>query len=225
MKEYILLLASLLVLPFTFISCDIDNYTEPTAEISGQVIDAITGKPIQSQQPEGFEIRLVEDGYTSPNLFWGKADGSFKNVRLFPVKYSVKPTNGPFVDPEEQTVTLPKTGLMFNVQPYVNIEGSMSIEGDKFKYSVNLKRGAGEKIIEIMCIISDGNPNVSSTVYVSRSIMDVSGIPDGELLASAHSGTITDYVPVSGKTYYVRFAAKTSSSARYNYSEPVKLVN
>lgn len=225
MKKHIVLFISLFVSAVIFSSCELDNYDEPTSEISGQVIDAITGKPLQSQQPEGYQISLLEDGYTTNNLFWGKPDGTFKNVCLFPVKYAVKPTNGPFIDPEPQTVKLPQTGLTFTVQPYANISGSVSIENGAFKYSMNLKKGAGEKIIEIMCIISEGNQNVSASVYSYRYIMNVSDIPDSELVEKTHSGVISadDYKPVSGKIYYIRFAVKTSSSARYNYSEPIKL--
>ncbi len=231
MKKYIILF-SILLSSACFVSCELDDWDEPTAEVSGQVIDAITGKPLQSQQPEGYQISLLEDGYSKPNLFWGMADGNFKNTRLFPLKYTVKPTNGPFVDPEVQVVTLPKTGLTFTVQPYVNISGTVSIEGGAFKYSANLKKGAGAKITEMMFIISDGNPNVSTATYSFRGGQDVSQIPDATLVSMTHNGTIPSsgdpgkfYKPLPGKTYYVRFAAKTSSSARYNYSEPIKLVN
>lgn len=225
MKKYIISCISLLVGLVIFSSCELDSYDEPTSEISGQVIDAITGKPLQSQQPEGYQINLLEDGYTTPNLFWGKADGTFKNVCLFPLKYEVKPTNGPFVDPAPQIVVLPKTDLVFTVQPYVNISGTSAIENGLFKYSMNLKKGAGEKIIEMMYIISESNQHVSASVFSYRHILDVSQTPDSELISNTHSGVISadEYKYVQGKIYYIRFAAKTSSSARYNYSEPIKL--
>lgn len=226
MKNFILLF-SILCVSACFTSCELDDYDKPNAEVSGQVIDAITGKPLQSEQPEGYQINLLEEGYSKPNLFWGMADGNFRNTLLFPVTYAVNPTNGPFVDPEPQIVKLPKTGLTFTVQPYANISGTASIEGGTFRYSFNLKKGAGNKITELMFVICEGNPNVSVAVYSHRTSQDVSEIPDETLVATSHTGEVTadQYKIVTGKTYYVRFAVKTSSSARYNYSEPVTLTN
>ena len=224
MKNYILIFSFLLGC-FSFNSCELDDYQEPNAEVSGQIIDAITGNPLQSEQPEGFQIRLLEEGYTDPNIFWGMADGNFMNTRLFPYTYTVMPTNGPFIDPEPQTVTLPKTGMTFTVQPYTNVSGTASIQGGIFNYSVNLKKGAGVKITELVIIVCENNPRVCMSTYSFRGIQNVSEISDDELVSMTHTGSINNYAPAAGRTYYVRFAAKTSSSARYNYSEPIRLTN
>ena len=60
-------------------SCgDIDNMDGPDAAIFGCLIDDVTGKPLITEQPNGFRIKMVETSWSesaTPEYFW-KSDRS-----------------------------------------------------------------------------------------------------------------------------------------------------
>lgn len=70
------------------ISCgDIDNMDGPNAAIAGSLIDETTNKPIISEQPNGFRIKMVETSWSesaTPEYFWEK-----RMVHLRTRRYSV----------------------------------------------------------------------------------------------------------------------------------------
>ena len=74
-------------------ACGIDNYDEPNAGIYGTLIDSETGEAVQTEQPDGARIELMDLAYDNPIplQFWVKADGTFRNVALFNGKYDVRP--------------------------------------------------------------------------------------------------------------------------------------
>ncbi|MFA5327479.1 MAG: DUF3823 domain-containing protein [Prolixibacteraceae bacterium] len=87
-----------LIIVLALSSCldDIDNYDAPDSTITGVVIDNTTNEGVQTEQPNGFRIRLIESGYDNvvPLDFWGKPDGSFYNSQLFANTYEVGPIEG-----------------------------------------------------------------------------------------------------------------------------------
>lgn len=223
MKKHLYII-SLLAAGLFFSSCDDDNYSAPDATVAGTLIDAITGEPFQSKQPEGYRISLLEEGYTVANLFWGKADGTFFNSRVFAGNYEIKPTQGAFVDPEVQTVRVPAENLVFTVQPFANVAGNITVQGGKFHYEAQIKKGAGSKITGLTILILEGNPNISEDVTSARQMkIDLSGIEDDEITATTYSGEFEGMTAESGKKYYGRLAVLTSSSGKYNYSPPVEI--
>ena len=61
------------ILPFLFIifllnACEIDNYDYPDGTIYGNVIDLSTNDIIQTEQPNGFNIKLIEKVVWKNNL-------------------------------------------------------------------------------------------------------------------------------------------------------------
>ena len=63
---------------------------------------------------------------------------------------------------------------------------------------------------------------VSSTVFNAQVTTNLSAIPDEDILDTEFTDTITGLE--SGKTYYVRVAAKTNNSNnKYNYSEIIQI--
>ena len=51
-----------------FASCENDNYDEPDAGLQGTLTDEITGKPLVTEQPNGFQIRNKEISWTGTNI-------------------------------------------------------------------------------------------------------------------------------------------------------------
>src|SRR5665647_1879287 len=89
-------------------ACKVDNYAMPNMVLEGKVVDAVTGDNIQTRQPDGIKIRLLEDKYTNavPIDFWSKSDGSFRNAKLFSGKYKVIATEGPFEQSSVDTLVV-----------------------------------------------------------------------------------------------------------------------
>src|SRR5665647_1027720 len=93
-----ILILNLILGAFFLYSCKLDNYSVPDMTLDGSVVDKVTGENIQTRQPDGIKIRLVEQGYSNPQPydFWTKSDGSFRNTRLFAGKYKVIAMEGAF---------------------------------------------------------------------------------------------------------------------------------
>jgi len=203
----------------TFGCSKIDNYNTPDSGIYGEVIDNITGKPIQTEQPNGFRIKIIEKGYENPIpiFIWGKEDGSFRNTKMFPNQYEILPVEGAFFEPSSQTVNL--NGLAevnFTVTPFLGISASVKTEGNSIITSYTLSRTQiGDKITTRISIVSE-NPHLNKNVYEKKVSSSLSAISDDIILATQFSDTITGLDLT--KTYYVRVGACISSGC-YNYSE------
>lgn len=210
------------------VSCkkDIDDYAEPKDTIKGKIIDDITGAPILTEQPDGIKMRLFEDGYGS-NLvsidFWTKSDGTYEQGRIFPATYKVVPAEGAFFPVDTQTVTVNGVAEAdFTVTPFLAVEATITPGSGSVSATYKLKRTrVGDKISDAK-ILASGVPTVSNAVYdpgksVTRTLTD---IPDTTILATQYTDILSGLE--SGKTYYVRVAARTGG-AKYNYS-PVTAV-
>jgi hypothetical protein len=205
-------------------ACEIDNYDAPDAGISGTVIDATTGKGIITEQPNGFQIYYKEISDQYPNAqfrtFWGKADGSFANTKLFASKYEVYPGSGAFIIPDHQTVTLAAgkdQQVNFTVIPYVSITGvSVTKSGSNdINVSFKLTKNAGT-ILDYRIFATNRTPLVGSeaTDGVGGNAVALS---DDDLEKTI---TVTRTGFASGK-YWIRVGArcKEAPSSRYNMSE------
>ena len=72
-------------------SCELDNYAEPNASLSGAIIDQKTGEPVQSDIISGTKIELIEHGYENPSIqqIVVKVDGTYRDDMMFPGTYSI----------------------------------------------------------------------------------------------------------------------------------------
>lgn len=223
---------------FTLLSClflmgsscsNVDNYDAPEEVLTGRVIDKITGEQLVTEQPNGFRIQLAEISWSdNPQLeyFWGKADGTFQNTRLFPGTYEVTPVEGPFFEVEPKTVEVKgKVNVDFEVMPFLHVT-ALHIErsGETLKVSYKIERQqVGEKIIDARVFVST-NPNVGTNIIDTdlSPLKDLSAISDEDILKMTFEETITGLN--SNKTYYVRIGARTESGdKRYNFTKTVEL--
>jgi len=220
----IIYLAVLIFLIFMS-SCEIDNYDEPAETLQGALTDS-EGNSFITEQPNGFKIRMIEDGSTEPRDFWGKADGTFRNTKIFRAKYKIIPTNGAFFPLDTVEVEIKgETTLNFVVTPYLTIDATFEQDGSNIKatYKIDKASGAG-KITSAWFLVSKWNPNLGMNYSDYRIERDLSAISDEDIVNTEYTDEITDCL-VSGATYYARMAVLAENSVgRYNFSTVQEIV-
>lgn len=213
------------VLGLSFSACSLDNYDLPQESIEGRLIDE-NGDAFISEQPNGYKIQMYEGDSPEKFTFWGKADGTYKNTKIFKGTYSIQPIEGAFFPVEPKTLNIKGNSIVdFEVVPYLHITATIiqSNRDVKATYRITQSPGAG-KIKMARLLVSKWNPNVGMNYLDFETTRGLDGSSD-----TAITGTdYVDYVMgilVSGVTYYARVAVLAeNTSGRYNFSPVVKLV-
>ncbi|MEX2593165.1 MAG: DUF3823 domain-containing protein [Anditalea sp.] len=211
----------LLIMGAFFASCEIYNFAEPNGAIYGSLMDNITNETLQSEQPEGFNIKLYEEGgrMNSPIIFSGKPDGTFENAWIFQNEYKVIPTEGAFFPVDTAVVKVgDRTEVNFTVTPFLAVT-NVSVEAGSGKITSSYKivrSQIGDKIVERKTLVSKV-PTSNNVVFDFKSQTDLSETDDADILATQYTDEVTDLT--SGK-YYVRIAVRTDNGLnKYNYSK------
>lgn len=213
----------LFVTLLTLCSCaKIDNYVAPDGGVHGVLTDKVTGENFQSEQPNGFTVKLFEKGgaVNSPIAFQGKPDGSFENAFVFQNDYRLLVTEGAFFALDTVAINIGKRAeANFEVMPFLAvINPVVTPESGKVTVSYQLKRAQGDqKIIERKLLVSKV-PTVNNSVFDFKTQTDLTPADDAAILKGTFTDTVTGLV--SGQTYYVRVAARTDNPLKkYNYSK------
>jgi hypothetical protein len=212
-------------------SCELDNYMEPNMTLEGKVVDMETGEAIPTRQPDGIKIRLIEEGYENPQPydFWAKANGTFRNTRLFPGKYKVSAIEGAFEWTDDQGVMVDLTknqSIELQVLPLTRVRDvSITSAGGKIiaNYKIDKVSDSGNLVKSLLLCHTGIILHENTSGRITSPVNDLSSITEEELA----SHTFTDEIEglESGKTYYARVAVlMTNSLNRYNYSPIVKIV-
>jgi hypothetical protein len=212
-----------------FISCDeIDNYEMPNGSIYGTLTDLMTDEGLQSEQPNGFSIKLYEKGGKKnlPITFYGKPDGTYENAMIFQNEYKVIPTEGAFFPIDTATVQVgSRTECNFDVIPFLTVTNvSVTPSAGKITSTYNIARSqVGDKIVERKTLVSRV-PGVNNVTYDFRfQQTNLSGTEDDVILATQYTDEVTGLT--SGNTYYVRIAVRTNNALKkYNYSKVFPVV-
>lgn len=223
MKKTIYLLNLLFVLLAA--SCGIDNYLPPNATLQGELRDP-QGNPLITEQPNGFKIRIIEQGSPQNRDFWGKPDGTFFNTKIFSGRYKVIPIDGAFfpVDTVETQIS-GVTTINFEVTPYLTIDASIAQEAGVLRatYTISQAAGAG-KISTARLLVSKWNPNVGMNHNDKSVVRDLSATPDATVTQTEYTDEIPGYLE-SGVTYYARVAVLANNAlGRYNFSPVYEIV-
>ena len=217
------LIIPLFIVP-AFFSCmdDIDNYDAPDSTITGVVIDNTTNEGIQTEQPNGFRIRLIESGYDNvvPLDFWGKPDGSFFNSQLFANTYEAGPIEGPFLTPATQSVNISGvTEVNFTVTPFMTVHASeptVSGKNISVKYTLSKPDQVSYNIVK-SSVLAATVPGVSNAVNNYRADRSLSGMTYTQITGTEFTDVLENLLSGS---YYVRVGALTSNPlGKYNYSK------
>lgn len=219
------LLVGVCLCPLLFGCAEIDNYEPPNGGIYGVLTDNITKAGFQSEQPNGFSVKLFEKGgeLNSPIVFSGKPDGTFENAWIFQNEYQVLPADGAFFPVDTATVQVgDRTEVNFSVTPFLAVTGvEVEAASRKIVSSYRISRSiAADKIIERKTLVSK-IPTVNNVIFDYKKETDLSGIPDEEVLGLSFTDEVTDLPPGD---YYVRVGVCTDNALkRYNYSEVFKV--
>lgn len=214
----------------------IDNYKAPDGGVYGKLTDLMTNEGIQTEQPNGYNIKLFEKGRSlnSPITFSGKPDGSFENVLIFQNEYKVLPVEGAFFPITDTAVVQigKSTEVNFSVMPFLSVTNVTVTPGaNKVTVVYNIARSqVGGKITTRKCMISKV-PTCSNAFNNLNKSTTTSSISDVTLLATTFTDVVTGttaFPLVSGKTYWVRVGALATGSGynslnRYNYSKIIQI--
>lgn len=213
---------ALLPLATVFSCSQIDNYPGPNAGIKGTIIDCTTNNGIQTEQPNGFQISLIEVGYNPviPINFWGKADGSFENTQLFADKYKVVPINGPFLTPDTVLVNIKGlTTVNFTVIPFMNIQASppkVISNNVVINYTLSKPIQSNYDIIECMTMAARVS-DVSSSVNDYNVSHNLTGMTYQQIATMQFSDTLKN---LPSGIFYVRIGGETNNPQnKFNYSK------
>ena len=214
---------SLLIVIIVFSACGkIDNYDQPDGSIYGKLTDKITNETLQTEQPNGFTIKLFEKGGQEylPITFYGKPDGTYENAWIFQNEYKVLVTEGAFFPVDTLKIKVgSRTEANFVVTPFLavsNVVITPSIGKVTANYKI-VRSIAGDKIVECKTLVSEV-PTVNNIVYKFKSENSLIDTSDDAVLATSFTDVVSGLT--SNKTYYVRIAVRTDNALkRYNYSK------
>ena len=221
----------------TFISCSkIDNYQAPNGGIYGKLTDLMTNDGIQTEQPNGYNIKMFEKGWSmnTPITFGGKVDGTFENALVFQNSYKILPVDGPFFPITDTAVVQvgSRTEVNFKVMPFVSVTNVTATPGsNKITLVYNIARNqVGPKITTRKSMLSKVSVCNNTTNNLSAST-STTAITDVTLLGTTFTDVITGTtaIPlVPGTTYWVRVGVLASGSGfnslnRYNYSKTIQV--
>jgi hypothetical protein len=214
---------------FLLSGCELDNYSLPDKILEGVVIDIGTGEPIQTRQPNGIKVRLLEEGYDNPVPydFWAKADGSFKNTRIFAAQYKAVVTEGPFEQSSADTVLVnlsQNQTVTFEVEPFVRLADVAIIKsGGGIQATYKISTNNTRKVLKSMLIVyTSPILHQTTTGKLSSAENDLAGIDNPAIDAMSFQDEIQNLE--SGKTYYARVAVLAENSLnRFNYSPIIEI--
>ena len=159
-------------------SCKLDNYSEPDKILDGKVVDKVTGENLQTRQPDGIKIRLIETGYTSPQPydFWAKSDGTFRNTRHFAANYKVVAIEGAFETSSVDTLTIDLSSnqtIIFQVEPFVRLKTVViSTSAGKISATYNVERTTSTKKLSKCLLICHESEILHETTIVFKKYVD-----------------------------------------------------
>ena len=221
---------------FMLSSCgyfEYDNYEEPNSGIEGTVVDKKTNElycseTANSYKIEYYELSWEEAGHanTQARFFWGKADGTFTNTKIFAGEYRITLKEGAFYAPDPEIVTLEKgemTKLNYAVTPYarVNID-EITLSGTKqnnlvIKYTVE----DTQKEIDITNVDKGVYTLSEAQVFISSKSPNV-GVNNTE---SKYTVTEKNVKNLPAGKYWVRIGVRTNNPGKkYNFSRILEVV-
>ena len=227
---------SVLALLSLFSCTSIDNYDEPDAQMTGNLIDQSTGKNFITSQND-FKIRIWEKSWSDspqPQDIPVKQDGTFTDTKLFSGTYDMMPYGGPFwpIDAETGIKLSGALSKNFTVTPYLQITDATFnlIAGDSLQITCKLKAPVTQNLPRVLEV----RPFVSLSQFCGASSR-IDAYNDDKYTVGINAnwsddiGNTTYVLPklplLSGRTYYVRVGSRVQDTyQKYNYSDISKIV-
>ncbi|MBB2148236.1 DUF3823 domain-containing protein [Pedobacter gandavensis] len=214
-------------------ACKKDNYEAPDAGISGNIVDALTGKNVPQQTLNGAKIRLFQTDFRNPEPINSaiKADGSYANTFIFSGNYKVV-AEGPFF--YKDTLNLNIKGNVqadLKVTPYMEVTCelvSKTSTSITVRVKANRTPNNTQKIARV-AVVAGTTTGVDINNYYNvngtsngRVLENTEAIADAVVEAKTYEFTLANLKP--GTSYYVRGAARTINNGNfYNYASMLQI--
>ncbi|NQX41398.1 DUF3823 domain-containing protein [Pedobacter steynii] len=216
--------------------CKKDNYEAPNASVSGNIVDAATGKNVPQQTLNGAKIRLYQLGYTGlipqPISSSVNADGSYANSFIFNGKYKLF-AEGPFFvkDTIFDLNINGNTKQDLKVQPYLTLSCEViSKTATSITIRVNAKRSTGnvQKIARVGAV-AGLTTSVDVNNYYNldasnngRVLINTETDGDAAIEAKSYEFIIEKLKP--NTLYYVRAVSRTINDGNlFNYTNVMEV--
>ena len=207
------------------VSCELDNYEAPSAELSGSFIDAETGELVQQDIIRGTEVQLTEHGYdpVSHQYLNAKPGGTYQDKLLFANTYTIEPVRGNFLPVEPDSIVIEgKTVHDFVVTPYLRIiDANIVKEGSKIIATFRVQQNVSEDITRVG-LYGHPNPIAGQPINTMATETPINAGVDP-------SQTFTLEIDLAGNTeveegdkYFFRVGAHANiPEAKFNYAPGV----
>ncbi|MFC4874728.1 DUF3823 domain-containing protein [Negadavirga shengliensis] len=215
------------------LSCEIDNYDQPNAELYGTFIDEGTNQPLAQDIVNGTVIELIELGWVEnptnvTQTLVSMGDGTYRNSQIFSGEYLVRAVRGNFHEiPAIESMEIKgRTKLDFLVTPYLRIvDPVIERVGSTVTATFRIEQTSTQDVARIGLYVHP-NPNVGNPMTLtSRVESNINRLTDPEenftlsIDLDANSNTLQQ-----GKPYYFRIGALSSAgSAKFNYGPAVRI--
>lgn len=217
------------ILMLTIVSCELDKYDYPDAQLTGNIIDSETNELIQSDLINGTTIKIIEHGYdpVSPQYLRIKNDGTYANTLLFSNTYTVQPDLRNFVQVDEQDIEIRKdTKLDFFVTPYIRVKDVEIVkDGNNVIATFRLQQTTSD-VVSKVGLYAHSEPIVGEPVRLVAAEKALNRVVTEEetfkvVINVARNTALLE----ANESYYFRVGAVTSvSGAKFNYA-PAQQIN
>lgn len=227
-KTFSIILGAALL--FSAVSCELDNYDGPDAQIYGAVYDSETGDLIEQDINNGSRIVYMELGWDNPveQYMRFKSNGEYRNNIMFSADYDIYFNESNFVIPEKLEayhVGKGENRLDFHVQPYIRISDvKVEKNGDKFVATFTVSPTVDDAVSKVG-LFCDLDPVAGDVISLKKTVVDVNRVLTAPEEFTVEIDTKDDNNFDAGETYWFRAGAVISwNNVKYNYSHPVSLV-
>jgi hypothetical protein len=222
----------------------LDNYDSPNETLTGSVIDAGTGKTLQTENGSGTRIKLLETSWSdNPTPFYisSMQDGTFNYTKLFPGTNKISAEgafvplvqtdgSGATVVDKSQTVEVKGTTTVnFSVDPFLRIEwvGEPVLNNDG-TLTVNFKITRGTNDPSFQQNITDVHLFLNSNKFVGNNNYDNRYSPQIDFNGSSANAQLGQTISLTTKggplptkrDYFLRVGARTDYGLKYyNYTD------
>ncbi|NEU08544.1 DUF3823 domain-containing protein [Flavihumibacter sp. R14] len=228
----------------------VDNYSPPSETLKGTVIDAGTGKPLESEvsgeNGTGTRIKMLELSWSdnpTPYYVATMQDGSFNNTKIFAGKYKIS-AEGAFVSlvqtgvtpavDQSQTVDVKGvTTVNFSVEPLLRVEWvGEPVLNPEGTITAKVKVTRGTTNAAFLGNVTDINLYINNTKYVGNNNYDnrfskttaYSGTTGNAVLGQTLTFTTIGGTLPAKRDLYLRVGARTALTVDgqrvFNYTEP-----
>jgi hypothetical protein len=210
-----------------FSSCELDNYEEPDAGLSGRLIDEETNELVQQDIIRGSVVEIIEHGYNpaSPQNLIIKNDGTYDNNRLFANKYTVQPKRGNFKPVEAQDIEIKgQTTLDFKVTPYIRIKDLSIVKNGKNVVATFKIQQTNVNKVKKVGLYGHPDPHVGEPMQIARTEQNIEAVTNPNTVYTLSLDTTADPDLIAGKEYFFRVGALTDvGEAKFNYAPAIKI--